>query len=303
MSFLKPASTRNDSHCGWVGVGLRYPHYREALEGTSSIDFVEIHAENFFARGGQIRSLLEEIAQRYEISLHSTSLGLGSAFGINAAYLGKLMELVTRIRPVLVSDHASFAWSSFAGHNVHAGDLLPLEFTEQSLSVLVDNVDRVQQTLGRRILVENLSAYLDLGHSEMSETQYLTRLVERTQCGLLVDLNNLLVNGNNFGPGDPVSTAKQWLMDIPIESVGEIHLAGYSPVPEGELIIDDHSQAVSGECWDLYRFATKRFGPVMTLVEWDNELPDWQTLLNEAEKARKIIAQTRSAEVEGVYES
>ncbi len=288
MSFLKPASTRDEQGDVWIGVGLRYPHYREALEGTSAIDFVELHAENFFASGGLTRSLLQEVSKVYEISLHSTSLGLGSALGINGVYLEKLKALVSEVEPVLVSDHASFAWSTYAGKPVHAGDLLPLEFTEQSLEVMAANVDRVQQRLGRRLLVENLSAYIDLGQPQMSETEFLSRLVDRSQCGLLIDLNNILVNTHNFGNADSLSLAKKWLREVPVTAVGELHLAGYTKVPPGELIIDDHSRAVSEECWELYRFAMGHFGPVTSLIEWDNELPDWQVLLDQAEKARTI---------------
>lgn len=289
MSLFNHKSSGNEQHFGKVGVGLRHPHFREALGGASSIDFVEVHAENFFAQGGLSRSVLSEIRDRFDISLHSTSMGLGSAQGINAVYLEKLAALVDRIEPVLVSDHACYSWSKLSEYLVHAGDLLPLEFSRRSLHVLVENVDRVQQMLGRRILVENLSSYVDFGDSDMRETEFLTALVERCQCGLLVDLNNLLVNANNFGRTDPLTLAKNWLDAIPATAVGEIHLAGYTPVAADELIIDDHSQPVSEACWDLYRYALDRFGAVTTLVEWDNALPDWQTLLAEAEKARAMM--------------
>lgn len=303
MSFLKPASTQNERLSGLVGVGLRYPHYREALKGTSSIDFIEVHTENFFAQGGLSKTLLKSLSGIYDISLHSTSMGLGSAYGINTNYLDKLAVLVKQINPLLVSDHASFAWSQLSGQPVHAGDLLPIEFTKQSLNVLVENVDRVQQTLGRRILVENLSAYIEPQRVEMRETEFLSRLVERSQCGLIVDLNNLLVNANNFGGSDPLSIAKAWLMDIPMTAVGEFHLAGYSPVEPGALIIDDHSQAVSQECWALYRFAIERFGPIVSLIEWDNDLPDWHTLLDQAALAKGIIRDLSHVDMELVHEA
>lgn len=303
MSLLKPVSTQNERLNGLVGVGLRHPHYREALKGTSAIDFIEVHAENFFAAGGLSKALLKRLSEIYDISLHSTSMGLGSACGIDANYLDKLTGLVTDINPLLVSDHASFAWSRMAGDPVHAGDLLPIEFTQQSLDVLVANVDMVQQKLGRRILVENLSSYIQHALSDMPETEFLSRLVERAECGLIVDLNNLLVNANNFGDGDALARSQAWLNEIPVAAVGEFHLAGYSQVGPGELIIDDHSQAVSDDCWELYRFAIDRFGPVISLIEWDNDLPDWQTLLHQADIARSIVLEATQTEWELVYEA
>jgi len=272
-----------------VGVGLRHQHYREALLGTSAVDFVEVHAENFFADGGMARQLISDVAELYPISLHSTSMGLGSAAGVNHSYLQRLERLVQELKPILVSDHACFTWAEVGGRSAHAGDLLPIEFTQQSLKVMQENVDRVQQLLGRQILVENLSAYIEFEHSQMQETEFLTELVHNTGCGLLVDLNNLLVNGHNFGDGDALHRAKQWLSEIPAVAVGEIHLAGYQPVADGELIIDDHSRPVSDECWQLFRFAVAQFGAVTTLIEWDNELPTWRTLIGQAEQAKAIM--------------
>lgn len=288
MSSLSTANKNDELGLSKIGVGLRHPHYKEALLGTSSIDFVEIHAENFFAEGGMLPELLSDIALQYPISLHSTSMGLGSAVGINGDYLQRLKQLSQQINPILISDHACFTWSNINGKSVHAGDLLPLEFTQQSLQVMVDNVNQVQQLLGRQILVENLSAYVEFNFSDMSETEFLSQLVDKTGCGLLVDLNNLLVNARNFSDQKPLTVARQWLREIPSGAVGEIHLAGFTKVKEGELIIDDHSQPVSPECWLLYRDAIALFGAVTTLIEWDNNLPSWSTLLDQAVKARSI---------------
>ncbi|BFM15481.1 DUF692 domain-containing protein [Maricurvus nonylphenolicus] len=274
---------------GWVGVGLRHAHYGDAMSGTSAIDFVEVHAENFFAQGGASLSLLQDVSERYPLSLHSTSLGLGSASGINAAYLEKLALLTERVNPVLISDHACFTWSQLHGHSVHAGDLLPLEYSARSLQLLIDNVDRVQQHFGRQILVENVSAYIAFNDTTMSEAEFLVALAQRSGCGLLVDLNNVLVNAHNFPEGDPLTVAKQWVDAIPSELIGELHLAGYTPSVSPELIIDDHSQAVSEECWALYEYTIQRTGPIATLIEWDNDLPAWPILVAEALKARCII--------------
>ncbi|GAA6152732.1 DUF692 domain-containing protein [Pseudoteredinibacter isoporae] len=285
-----------ESHSlGWVGVGLRHPHYHNAIAETDAVDFLEIHAENFFSEGGILPSILEEISSRYAISLHSTSMGLGSAKGINTDYLERLSRLATRTNPLLISDHASFAWSQYQGKNVHAGDLLPIEFTKIGLEVMTNNVERAQHILGRQILVENLSAYIDLGPGEFQETEFLKELAYRTGCGLLLDLNNLLVNAHNFSEGPALLVCKHWLDQIPTKLVGEIHLAGYTPASDGKLIIDDHSRAVSEECWALYRYAIQRFGPITTLIEWDNDLPQWHELLQEAQFAKRIIAEESTA--------
>lgn len=277
-----------------VGVGLRHAHYKDALAGASSIDFVEVHAENFFASGGRAPAVLEEISSVYPISLHATSMGLGSATTIDHQYLTRLEKLIEHINPWLISDHACFTWSHcnwLEGNpkNIHAGDLLPVEFNEQGLSVLANNVDRVQQRIGRPLLIENISSYLNQSHNTMSETDFLLRLVERTQCGLLVDLNNLLVNAHNFGKGAPLDEAKRWLQQIPTSAIGEFHLAGCTPAEEESLLVDDHAEAVSDTCWALYEFAVAQFGPKPTIIEWDNNLPKWEALLEQAATAHQIV--------------
>ena len=276
-----------------IGVGLRHGHYQDALLGASDIDFVEVHAENFFAPGGQARQLLKSVSQSYPVSLHATSMGLGSAAGINPVYLSRLQQLADYIQPWLISDHASFSWvknhqSNASSALIHSGDLLPLEFNEQGLSVLTDNVDQVQQLLGRPILIENISSYISTDFNSISEPEFLVALVERSQCRLLVDLNNLLVNAHNRGCADPLADAKQWLNAIPLEMVGEFHLAGYSKPKAGSPLIDDHAAEVSGECWNLYRLAIERFGPTPTIIEWDNDLPTWEKLVEQAAMAREI---------------
>lgn len=274
-----------------IGVGLRHPHFKEALSGASSIDFVEIHAENFFAEGGVALSLLDQISDIYPISLHATSMGLGSAVGVSPAYLCHLKQLIDRIDPWLVSDHACFTWShapwsTAADKRIHAGDLLPLEFSRRGLDVIATNVDRIQQLLGRPILVENISSYIAPEHATMSEPEFLCALVDRTHCKLLIDLNNLLVNAQNFSRDPPLTAVRQWLQCIPSEAVGELHLAGSSPASSQSLVIDDHAAAVSIECWALYQFALQRFGAKPTLIEWDNNLPSWNELLEQAALAR-----------------
>lgn len=274
-----------------IGVGLRHQHFADALTTSSNIDFVEVHSENFFAQGGATQSVLAQASEKHSISLHSTAMGLGSAQGVPNHYLKKLKQLSSTYKPILMSDHACFSWSQLNGQQVHAGDLLPLAYDVQTLRVLANNIDRVQQYLGRSLLVENLSAYIQFPQAYMSETEFLVTLSELTGCKLLVDLNNIIVTANNINAEHPSAYAQQWLADIPTTMVGEIHLAGFTPVNKGELVIDDHSQAVSSQGWELYRNALERFGKVPTLVEWDNNLPSWQTLIAEADKARKVAEQ------------
>jgi uncharacterized protein (UPF0276 family) len=278
-----------------IGVGLRHQHFAEALTTPSNIDFVEVHSENFFAQGGATQSVLAQASEKYAISLHSTAMGLGSAQGVPSHYLQKLKELASTCKPILMSDHACFSWSQLKGQQVHAGDLLPLAYNVQTLKVLAHNIDHVQQYLGRSLLVENLSAYIQFPEVYMSETEFLVTLSELTGCKLLVDLNNIIVTANNINAENPLAYTQQWLTDIPTTMVGEIHLAGFTPVNEGALVIDDHSQAVSSQGWHLYRNALERFGKVPTLVEWDNNLPSWQTLIAEADKARVIAEQVFGA--------
>jgi uncharacterized protein (UPF0276 family) len=279
-----------------IGVGLRHPHYADVLAPSSNIltnystkvDFVEVHSENFFARGGASRTLIQEVAEKYPVSLHSTALGLGSKASISGGYLESLNELTQVIKPFLMSDHAAFSWSEFEGKSMHAGDLLPISFNEQNLKNMANNIDAVQQLTGERLLIENLSAYLQPKNSILAETEFLVALTELTQCGLLIDLNNLVVNANNFSDLSAFDYAQSWLQQIPTEVVGEIHLAGFTPAIVGELAIDDHSQPVSDVGWQLYQFSLQRFGAVPTLIEWDNNLPSWQELLAEVQKARTI---------------
>jgi uncharacterized protein (UPF0276 family) len=272
-----------------VGLGLRHPHYADALSSVAPIDFVEVHSENFFAEGGASIAVLEEIHEKYPISLHSTAMGLGSANDIPAFYLKKLKSLAEKVNPILMSDHASFSWSQLNTQQIHVGDLLPLSFNEHSLMILANNVDKVQQFLGRTLLIENLSAYVQIGENNMTETEFLVGLTELTGCKLLVDLNNIIVTAYNRQERDVLLFSRTWLDNIPAGKIGEFHLAGYSEVAEGELIIDDHSQAVSQECWTLYHYALEKFGDVPTLIERDNNLPSWEVLLKDVEIARGIV--------------
>lgn len=271
-----------------VGVGLRHPHYRDYLEDEAPIDFVELHAENFFARGGASLAVLGQVREKGELSLHGTALGLGSAVGLDPAHVARLAALVGDVAPRWVSEHACFARAAQAGRVLHALDLLPVAYSEASLALLCAHVDQVQERLGRRILVENLSAYVAMPDSPMAEVDFLVALARRSGCGLLVDLNNLMVNACNAQLADPLAASCAWLDAVPADCVGELHLAGCTPAMAGEPLIDDHARPVSDAVWQLYRHALGRFGPVPTLVEWDADLPPWDRLLAEASHAAAI---------------
>ena len=272
-----------------VGVGLRHAHYEAALTSAAHIDFVEVHAENFYMEGGASIAVLERARELYDLSLHCTALGLGSAVGVSRRAVAKLAVLVERFDPLLVSDHLCFCWVDIDGRRVHAGDLLPVQRNRASLDVLVDNIDQVQQAIGRPLLLENVSRYVGDPDQQYGEAEFLSRLAERSGCQLLVDINNLLVNAHNLGIEDPVRYALAWLVQLPAAAVRELHLAGYTPTPPGELAVDDHGAPVTAQAWEVYAHALGRLGPVATLVEWDTRLPTWSRLLQEADTARGIV--------------
>lgn len=285
-----------------IGVGLRHCHYEDALTRPKEIDFVEVHAENFFAAGGASQAVLQQVSEQYPVSLHATSLGLGSAKGIPDEPLLKLKQLIEKTNPLLVSDHACFTWSSLHNNNgneeaVHAGDLLPIAFNAQMLDLMTDNIEQVQHHIGRQILVENLSAYITPQGSSMQEVDFLIELCLRANCRLLLDLNNLVVNATNAGITDILSSVCSYIEQIPAQLVGEIHLAGCTPAQPGSPMIDDHSQPVPDIVWDCYRAALNHFGAVPTLVEWDTALPSWEVLIQEAIKAKTIAKEELSRDV------
>jgi uncharacterized protein (UPF0276 family) len=278
-----------------IGIGWRQPHYRELLERRPALGFLEVHSENFFAEGGAALAVLARGRAQYDISLHGVGLALGSAAGIDPLHLERLATLVQRVQPRWVSDHACFARAPLepGGATVHANDLLPLAFTKGALQVLVDNVQRVQERLRRPLLVENIAAYLGWQDDQLSETEFLNALARRSGCGLLLDLNNLVVNALNAGR-DPVASVCAQIDDIDVAAVQEMHLAGYH---EGEaLVIDDHGSRVHAPVWQVFRHALRRFGPVPTLIEWDTDLPPLDVLLDEAAQAR-LHAEDCCAEV------
>jgi uncharacterized protein (UPF0276 family) len=274
---------------GAVGIGLRAPHYEQVLELRPELGFLEVHSENFFCDGGAPLAWLERFRAAYALSLHGVGLSLGTAEGIDIAHLRRLAALVERTEPMLVSEHLS--WSVTSG--IYLNDLLPLPYTEETLAIVADNVAKVQDTLRRRLLVENPSSYLRFRHSTIPEPEFLAALVARTGCGLLCDVNNIHVTCANLG-GD----AAEYLDALPATAIGEIHLAGHAEIVRGgkTLLIDDHGAPVAPAVWQLYRRALQRCGVVPSLVEWDKALPPLAILLQETRTATAVARAMKDAD-------
>jgi len=267
-----------------TGVGLRQPHYREVFDRRPGIGFVEVHSENFFLDGGASMRALERARELYPVSLHGVGLSLGSADRLVGRHLDKLERLVDRIQPEFVSEHLS--WGRLGAE--HFNDLLPMPLTHAALALVADRVDHVQNRLGRRILIENISAYVAYRDGDMTEPAFLAALARRTGCTVLLDINNLYINAVNFG-FDPVA----WIEELPPSVVGEMHLAGHAVIDDG--LVDTHGSRVSAEVWTLYAEACKRLGPKPTLIEWDTDLPSLDVLLEEAAAARAIAEDATEA--------
>jgi uncharacterized protein len=277
-------ATQERGIAGAIGVGLRAPHLAAFIVDRPAIGWLEVHAENYMG-GGAAPAQLDRIRRDYPLSLHGVGLSLGSAEGIDAAHLLRLKGLVERYEPARVSEHLS--WSIAGG--TYLNDLLPLPYTEESLAIVARHVARVQDVLGRTLLVENPSSYLRFRHSTIAEPDFLAELVRRTGCGLLCDVNNIHVSATNLG-----FDATRYLDALPPMAVGEIHLAGHAAVTRAgaALLIDDHGSAVPPPVWALYCSALRRFGAVATLVEWDKNLPALPVLLEEARKAERAALAT-----------
>jgi len=265
-----------------TGIGWRQPHYEQLLRERPAIDFIEVHSENFFAEGGAALATLMQGRAHYPVSLHGVGLSLGSAAGLDLQHLDRLACLVERVQPLRVSDHASFAR---VGTGLHASDLLPIRFDEESLALMVRHVDQVQQRLKRTMLVENLSAYLGWDGDTLAEPEFFNALCKQSGCGLLLDVNNLVVNARNAG--FDVETASEaacaWVDQLDAGIVGEIHLAGHAELPG--IVIDDHGSRVPDSVWRVYRHARIRFADAPALIEWDTDVPALDVLLDEARRA------------------
>ena len=270
-----------------VGVGLRSPHINYFVEQTPQVSWLEIHSENYFSPHSIARNQLRSIRKNHQISCHGIGLSLGSVQGINNAHLQKLKALIDEIQPLFVSDHLS--WSENGGH--YFNDLLPLPYTEEALEVFCRNVLTVQDAIKRPILIENPSSYLQFNHSTITEWEFLVQVQQRTECRLLLDLNNVHVSAFNHG-----FSSQTYIDSIPAHAVDEIHLAGFSinTLAEGEIWIDTHSKPVSAEVWQLYQNWCEKHGSRRTLIEWDLDIPDVEVLLAEANKASEMLTRLDS---------
>ena len=263
------------------GVGLRTTHFPRVLDRTARVDWFEAISENFMIDGGRPLAVLERARTSGPVVLHGVSLSLGSTDPLNDRYLQALRALVDRVAPAWVSDH--LCWGSVGGRYAH--DLLPLPYTEEALRHIVTRLKMVQDRLGRQILIENVSSYLTFAHSAMPEWEFLAAVSEQADCGILLDVNNVYVSAVNHG-----FDAERYITSMPADRVGQIHLAGHSD--RGTHLLDTHDGHVVPAVWDLYRLAVQRCGPVSTLIEWDDRIPEWAVLCAEAERARTVEAET-----------
>jgi uncharacterized protein len=261
-----------------VGIGLRSPHVSEIAATRPELAFLEVHAENYMAETPALDRLLE-LRRDYPVSLHGVALSLGSAEELDRRHLHRFKALIERIEPMLVSEH--LAWSAIDG--TYLNDLLPLPYTEASLDLFCRHVEEAQEGLGRRLLIENPSSYLRYRYSPIPEAEFIAEIACRTGCGILCDVNNIHVSAWNFG-FDPIT----YLDALPVDAIGEIHLAGHHAAEDVDILIDDHGSRVAKPVWELHTAALRRFGPVPTLIEWDTNHPALEVLLDEANHAGEL---------------
>jgi uncharacterized protein len=274
-----------------AGVGLKPQHYDDILDTRPDIGWFEVHPENYMGAGGPPHHFLERIRERYPISLHGVGLSIGAASPLNEMHLTRLKALVDLYEPGLFSEH--LAWSTHDDY--YLNDLLPVPYTEETLAHVARHIDQLQTALGRRVLIENPSTYVCFSDSEMGEVTFLSKLAQRTGCGLLLDVNNVYVSAINHN-----DDALAYIDAFPVEHVGEIHLAGYAEFEDdagASLLIDAHDRSVLDTVWSLYDRALRRIGPVPTLIEWDNNIPVWNVLYAEAQRAERILTETRTNHV------
>ncbi|OLL27384.1 hypothetical protein BTH42_32790 [Burkholderia sp. SRS-W-2-2016] len=260
-----------------IGIGLRGAHYRAMLDTRPSVDWLEVHTENYLADGGWDLHVLQTLRADYPVALHGVGLGIGSVHGFSMAHVERIAKLAERIEPLFISEHLCWGATAEAVLN----ELLPLPLNTTTLALVCERVERLQERLARPILLENVSTYLRFAGDTFGETQFLAELTRRTGCGVLLDINNLYVNQCNHG-----EDAWRALDAFTPEMVRELHLAGHEV--DGELVVDHHGAPVAAPVWDLYAQALRRFGAVPTLIEWDTQLPPLDTLVDEARHAREL---------------
>src|ERR1700733_11802037 len=286
--FMTVADPRSPEALGAppVGVGFKPEHFEAILDTRPDLGFFEVHAENYMGGGGAPHRRLDAIRERYPLSLHGVGLSIGSPGLLDRVHLQRLAAVAKRFEPTLVSEH--LAWSTHEG--AFLNDLLPLPYTDETVARVSEHIDEVQNALGRRMLLENPSTYVVFAESTWAETDFLREIARRAGCGLLLDVNNVFVSAVNHG-FDP----DRYLADFPLEAVGEIHLAGCTDDTDDAglpLLIDAHNSPVRDAVWSLYSATIRRLGAKPTLIEWDNDVPAWPTLLSEARRAERAIAET-----------
>lgn len=265
------------------GLGLKPEHFRTIFDTTPDLGFFEIHAENYMVDGGPFHHHLSQIRSRYPLSIHGVGLSIGGESPLDEAHLDRLAALLQRYEPQSFSEH--LAWSSHG--DVFLNDLLPVPYCAETLTRVCDHIDRVQEELKRRLLLENPATYVEFAASTMSEGEFISAVVRRTGCGLLLDVNNVYVSCVNHGR-DPCAAIDA----LPLAATGEIHLAGFARDTDAagdELLIDSHGTPVAEAVWALYRHALRRVGQVATLIERDNDIPAFSVLLAEARKAENML--------------
>lgn len=266
-----------------AGVGFKPQHYNEIISAPGAVRWVEVHAENYMGDGGRPLAQLRALSERMPISVHGVGLSIGGSDPLDQDHLDRLKHLLGWLQPASFSEH--LAWSSHGG--VYFNDLLPLPYTAKTLARVVDHIDAVQETLGRRMLLENPSVYVGFDETDMEETDFLAEIVRRTGCGLLLDINNVFVSCTNQCR-DP----HDYLAQFPLGAVGEVHLGGHDADEDLDgtpLLIDAHGSEVVDPVWALYEETITRMGPKPTLIEWDNNIPDWDMLEEEAARAGTIL--------------
>jgi uncharacterized protein len=270
------------------GVGLRRPHYTEILQQRPAIDWFEVTTENFMVEGGRPLNVLEGLRTNYPIVMHGVSLSIGSTDPLNQTYLRDLAALAQRFEPAWISDH--LCWTSVGGKNLH--DLLPLPHTEEAVRHCAQRLRQAQDFLGRRILIENISSYMQYRASRMSEAEFVAAVAEEADCGILLDINNVYVNAFNHH-----FNSRDYLDALPVGRIAQFHLAGHRDC--GTHLLDTHDHPVTAAVWELYEYAVHRFGPLATLIEWDDRIPSFSELAAVAEQARErafaVLERQRSA--------
>jgi uncharacterized protein len=263
-------------HLGF-GLGLRREHYLDLVDGHAAIDWLEILSENYMIPGGKPLYYLDKIRAHYPVVMHGVSLSIGSVDPLNQAYLRELKALAKRVEPKWISDH--LCWTGTQGINMH--DLMPLPYTEEALNHVADRVTQVQDFLGRRILLENVSSYLTYAHSTISEWEFVSALASKADCLILLDVNNIQVSAHNhhFDPHTYIDA-------MPVDRIQQIHLAGH--LNKGEYSIDTHDHAIVDSVWSLYEYTIKKMGPISTMIERDDDIPTLKEILKELDIARRI---------------